>query len=69
MLKLRRATATIPVLVCTIQRNLVEEVEGRLLMMGIGCLLKPFTVDQLLQAVQQTLAIQSSLLPPIDSAA
>lgn len=61
MLRLRRATATIPVLVCSMQRSLLEEIEGRLLTIGIGCILKPFTIEQLLQAIQQTLAVQPSL--------
>lgn len=69
MLRLRRATATVPVLVSTMQRSLLEEIEGRLLTIGIGCILKPFTIEQLLQAVQQTLAMQPSVPPPAEPAA
>ena len=54
-LKRRRSTAQIPVIVCTAAANDVEEMEGSLKGKGVGLVLKPFAIDDLLAAVDQAL--------------
>jgi CheY-like chemotaxis protein len=54
-LKMRRSTAALPVVICTAAKRQVEEIEGHLAAMGVGVVLKPFNVDDLLNVVQQTL--------------
>lgn len=55
-LRMKRATAKIPVIVCTAAVNAVQEMEGYLKSKGIGLVLKPFDIDDLLEAVQRALA-------------
>jgi CheY-like chemotaxis protein len=50
-LKLDRATATIPIIVCTAAVRLVRELEGHLKEKGVGIVLKPFDIDDLLREV------------------
>ena len=54
-LKMTRATATIPIIVCTAALNQVKEIEGWLTQKGITVVLKPFDVDDLLTAVRRAL--------------
>ena len=54
-LKMRRSTARIPVIVCTAAKNQVQEMEGYLKSKGIGLVLKPFDIDDLLAAVNRAL--------------
>lgn len=54
-LKMRRTTATIPVVICTAAKREVEELEGHLTAMGVGIVLKPFNVDDLLATIRTTL--------------
>ena len=56
-LKMNRSTATIPIIVCTAATNAIREMEGYLLSKGVGVILKPFDIDDLLAAVK--LALQS----------
>jgi len=56
-LKMNRSTATIPVIVCTAATNAIREMEGYLLSKGVGVILKPFDIDDLIAAVK--LALQS----------
>lgn len=58
-LKMRRDTAAIPVVICTAAKRQVEEIEGHLVAMGVGIVLKPFNVDDLLHTVKQTLALHA----------
>ena len=50
-LRMDRATATIPVIVCTAAVGLVRELEGHLKEKGVAVILKPFDIDDLLRAV------------------
>jgi DNA-binding response OmpR family regulator len=50
-MKMSRRTATIPVIVCTAARTLVQEIEGHLLSKNVGIVLKPFDIDELLSEV------------------
>ncbi|HEX6293264.1 MAG TPA: response regulator [Herpetosiphonaceae bacterium] len=54
-LKMRRETEHIPVVICTAAKRQVEEIEGHLTAMGVGVVLKPFNVDELLKTIQQML--------------
>lgn len=50
-LKLDRATATIPVVVCSAAMHLLRELEGHLRDKSVGVVPKPFDIDDLLRAV------------------
>ncbi len=54
-LKLRRSTNTIPVVLCTASTQAISEIEGYLRANNIVVLAKPFSIDDLLLAVQQGL--------------
>ena len=58
-LKMRRSTATIPVIVCTAATREVREIEGYLQAHGIGLVPKPFDIDTLLDAVKRGLSASS----------
>lgn len=51
-LKLRRSTAQIPVIICTVATTAVREIEGHLLSQGIGLVHKPFNIDALTSEVR-----------------
>ena len=55
MLKMRRSTASIPVIACTAALDLVREQEGYLVSQGVHVVFKPFDIDQLLASVKQAL--------------
>ena len=57
-LKMHRPTAAIPVIVCTAAAQKVREMEGYLQSKGIGLVLKPFDIDDLLRAVEQALRMR-----------
>ncbi len=54
-LKLKRSTARIPVVVCTAAVKAAQEMEGYLKSKGVGLVLKPFDIDDLLSAVKRAL--------------
>jgi CheY-like chemotaxis protein len=53
MLKMTRGTAQIPVIVCTAAVNQIRELGAHLHRMGVGVVLKPFNVDDLLAEIEQ----------------
>ncbi|HWV36686.1 MAG TPA: response regulator [Thermomicrobiales bacterium] len=55
-MKMNRATATIPVIVCTAALQLVREIEGHLRAKDVLVVLKPFDIDDLLEAVSLALS-------------
>src|SRR6266704_3728748 len=55
MLKMKRSTASIPVIVCTAALGLVREQEGYLVSQGVHVVFKPFDIDHLLTNVKQVL--------------
>ena len=55
MLKMERATARIPVIVCTAALDMVREQEGYLVSQGVHVVFKPFDIDHLLANVHQLL--------------
>ena len=56
-LRMRRDTAKIPLIICTAAIKEVREIEGFLLMKGIGLVPKPFDIDDLLEAVETALRV------------
>lgn len=50
-LKMDRATATIPIIVCTAALSLVRELDGQLREKGVAVVLKPFDIDDLVDVV------------------
>jgi CheY-like chemotaxis protein len=60
-LKLRRATATIPVVVCTAATKLLLETSGYLLSKRVIALPKPFDIDELLAAIERALTLLASV--------
>ena len=54
-MKMTRATADIPIIVCTAALKLARELEGHLREKDVLVVLKPFDIDELLHAVQLTL--------------
>jgi DNA-binding response OmpR family regulator len=54
-LKMRRATERIPVIICTAALQIVREMEGYLQSKGVQVVLKPFNIDDLLEAVRRNL--------------
>jgi DNA-binding response OmpR family regulator len=59
-LRLNRELATLPVIVCTAAVKMVKELEGHLKAKGITVVLKPFDIDDLLQAVSAALVEQGT---------
>ena len=57
LLKMKRSTASIPVIVCTAALNVVREQEGYLVSQGIHVVYKPFDIDHLLTIIK--LALES----------
>jgi DNA-binding response OmpR family regulator len=55
-LKMNRETATIPIIACTAAIQLVKELEGHLTTKNVRVVLKPFDIDDLLNAVTDALA-------------
>ena len=55
-MKMNRETDTIPIVVCTAAIQLVRELEGHLTAKGVGLVLKPFDIDDLLAAVKDAMA-------------
>lgn len=60
-LKMNRATAGIPLIICTTNIRAIRDTEGWLAAKGILVVPKPFELDELLQAVR--LQFQKSALP------
>jgi len=57
LLKMKRSTASIPVVVCTAALNAVREQEGYLVSQGVHVVYKPFDIDHVLTTIK--LALES----------
>ena len=57
LLKMKRSTASIPVIVCTAALNVVREQEGYLVSQGVHVIYKPFDIDHILTTIK--LALES----------
>lgn len=56
MLKMRRTTAAIPIVICTAQTHFVRQIEGYLVTHDIRVVAKPFDIDEFLQTVKLAFA-------------
>lgn len=54
-MRLNRELAELPVIVCTAAVTMVKELEGHLKAKGITVVLKPFDIDDLLEAIRSAL--------------
>src|SRR5436305_13434444 len=54
-MKMHRETEKIPVLVCTAEVRKAQDIQGYLAEKGVGLLLKPFDIDELLGQVKRLL--------------
>lgn len=52
MLKMQRATSSIPVVICTAQTHFVRQIEGYLATHDIRVVPKPFDIDELLTTIK-----------------
>lgn len=59
-IRLNRATAVLPIIICTAAVRLVRDAHDYLTQMGIGVVLKPFDIDPLMAEVRRRLAEGSS---------
>jgi DNA-binding response OmpR family regulator len=57
LLKMKRSTASLPVIVCTAALNAVREQEGHLVSQGVHVIYKPFDIDHILTTIK--LALES----------
>lgn len=55
MLRMNRATAKVPIILCTGAVTHVRETEGHLATMGIEVVFKPFDIEHLLEAIDRLL--------------
>lgn len=62
-MKMTRQTKDIPVIVCTAALQLVRELEGHLKTKNVGVVLKPFDIDELLDAVTISLDRPGLVVP------
>lgn len=62
-LRMRRSTASIPIVLCTAATNSVRETEGYLQSQGVCLVLKPFQIDDLLQSVERAITIPEKIAP------
>lgn len=54
-LKMDRATAAIPMIICSAAIRDLKEIEGHLTAQNVGVLYKPFDVDELISLVNRKL--------------
>lgn len=59
-MKMSRATADIPVVVCTAAVSLARDLEGHLRSKNVGLVLKPFDIDELVAEVRQFINPESA---------
>ena len=61
MLKMKRSTQSIPVIICTAALDLVREQEGYLNSQGVHLIYKPFDIDHLMTNVKRLLETHEHL--------
>jgi response regulator RpfG family c-di-GMP phosphodiesterase len=66
MLKMKRSTASIPVIVCTAALDTVQEQEGYLMSQGVHIVYKPFDIDHLMEIVKQALEARRNIASVIE---
>lgn len=60
-MKMHRETEHLPVLVCTAEIRKAQEIQGYLTEKGVGLLLKPFDIEDLISQVTRLLAGESGV--------
>ena len=68
-MKMTRATMHIPVIVCTAALALARELDGHLRAKNVGVVLKPFDIDDLLEAVGGALNTSNPVAPKMETEA
>jgi DNA-binding response OmpR family regulator len=63
-MKMSRKTDRLPIIVCTAAVQMARELEGHLTAKGVGLVLKPFDIDDLLEAVRAAIAQSPRLAQP-----
>ena len=63
LLKMDPETRDIPVIVCTAAARMVEDLQPHLDNMGVGVVLKPFDIENLLAQINKKWALQQTDLP------
>ena len=66
MLKMKRSTSTIPVIICTAALELVREQEGYLNSQGVHLIYKPFDIDHLMTSVKRLLETHEHISSAIE---
>jgi CheY-like chemotaxis protein len=66
LLRMNRATASMPLIVCTAAIREVRETEGYLVSQGVHVLYKPFQLDDLLSMVTQALTSPHQIVSQIN---
>ena len=66
MLKMKRTTASIPVVVCTAALDTVREQEGYLMSQGVHVVYKPFDIDHMMSIVKQALGSRRNIASLIE---
>jgi DNA-binding response OmpR family regulator len=66
MLRMNRATQSLPIIICTAAIREVRETEGYLIAQGVLVLYKPFRLDDLLSMVSQALALPHHVVSQAD---
>ncbi len=64
LLKMKRSTASISVIVCTAALTVVREQEGHLVSQGIHVVYKPFDIDHILTTIQLALESRKNINIP-----
>lgn len=66
MLKMKRSTASIPIIVCTAALETVREQEGYLMSQGVNIIYKPFDIDHLLEIIKQAMESRRNIASVIE---
>lgn len=66
MLKMKRTTASIPVIVCTAALQAVREQEGYLMSQGVHVVYKPFDLAHLLEIIEQALESRRNIASVVE---
>lgn len=66
MLKMKRSTASIPVIVCTAALQAVREQEGYLMSQGVHVVYKPFDIARLMEVIKQALESRRNIITVVE---
>lgn len=66
MLKMKRSTASIPVIICTAALETVREQEGYLMSQGVHVIYKPFDLDHLIEIIKQAMESRRNIASVVE---